>query len=81
MYLTISPYQQVGINGMQVRYLFPVILFALIFPRTMKKNEGSAPAEPSTFKAGLLQLGQMLLLVLLIARLIQLAIDLQYRYW
>jgi hypothetical protein len=81
MYLTISSYQQIGINGMQVRYLFPVILFALIFPRTIKKREGTAPAEPSGFKGGLLQLSQVLLITLLIARLIQLAIDLQYRYW
>jgi hypothetical protein len=83
MYLTISDYQQVGINGMQVRYLFPVLLFALIFPRTLVQRTELAQINGSisSLKATLLQLGQVLLMVLFVTRLIQLAIDLQYRYW
>jgi len=75
MYLTISDYQSTGIVGMQVRYMIPVALFFLTWPAAVMTDK-----TPALKKSQLLW-PAILLFVLAIARAIQLAIDLHYRYW
>ena len=73
MYLTITDLQSAGIVGMQVRYMIPVALMFLIWPAT------TLP-ESQRLRYRILW-PALFLVILTVIRAIQLAGDLQYRYW
>jgi hypothetical protein len=79
MYLTISPLGSGQIFGMQVRYMIPVVLFGLLMPVALvRRNEPAmSPSPPNSWWV----LVHGVLLTLAVVRAIQLAGDLQYRYW
>jgi len=77
MYLTITPYGESYIVGMQVRYMIPVVLLALTLPASLVRRTASEPNKP---RPGWI-LGYTVLLALTVVRAVQLAGDLQYRYW
>lgn len=82
MYLTISPFQAIGIVGMQVRYMIPVVLFGLLLPvilvRRGRMAEGVTPANHTRWWW---VLAHGIIVAIAAFRAAQLAGDLQYRYW
>lgn len=75
MYLTISDYQATGITGLQVRYMIPVALLFLAWPPACLTSISQMPLTQRPLWPAIT------LLLLAITRVIQLAIDLHYRYW
>ncbi|MBL8824582.1 MAG: DUF2142 domain-containing protein [Planctomycetia bacterium] len=77
MYLTITPYQADSIVGMQVRYMFPVLMALILWPVHRFKTCLSPVSETQQQW----RLPGYVLLFLALCRVIFLAGDLQLRYW
>ncbi len=83
MYLVISVPQGNSIVGMQLRYLFPVAIFVLVFPVIVVRDSRQPAYENISCNRQIPMwclLGNAALLILSLLRMMQLAIDLQYRY-
>jgi hypothetical protein len=91
MYLSITPVRADYIVGMQVRYMFPVLFVALVLPSilmqepktddpTHGRRNPPVPGLLAQIRWNYFLASQSLMIFFLIARCVQLAIDLQYRY-
>lgn len=77
MYLTITPYQADSIVGMQVRYMFPVLMALILWPAYRFKTCLTSLSETEQQW----RLPGYVLLFSALCRVIFLAGDLQFRYW
>jgi hypothetical protein len=81
-YLMVTPVGADSIAGMQIRHFFPAAIVALFLPAAVIVREAGAAVEPAS-GSGLLAdtVAVVLLPLLLVARNIELAIDLFTRYF
>jgi hypothetical protein len=78
MYLTISDYQGQSITGMQMRYIFPIALMALLLSAAVIPP--AAKGSPRRGSVSITAIGNSVMLAFALSRCIQLVADLQFRY-